>query len=49
MKLFDRLRDTYQNDFKFLVYGELPDEESVLTSILKISTQLAALKWTIVS
>ena len=46
---WNQLKDTYQNDFKFLVYGELPDEESVLNTILKISTQLASINWTIVS
>ncbi len=45
---WSQLKDTYQNDFKFLVYGELPNEESVLATISKISTQLASVKWTIV-
>ncbi|MFD2587385.1 nucleotidyl transferase AbiEii/AbiGii toxin family protein [Croceitalea marina] len=45
---WNQLKDTYQNEFKFLVFGELPDEESVLNTILKISTQLASITWTIV-
>lgn len=45
---WNQLKGTYQGDFKSLVYGELPEEEKVLDSILEISTQLARVKWTIV-
>ena len=44
---WNQLKDTYQNDFKFLVYGELPDEESVIATIINISKRLAILNWTI--
>lgn len=45
---WNQLKDTYQNDFRFLVYGELPNEESILASISKISTRLVDVKWNIV-
>lgn len=44
---WNQLKDTYQNDFKFLVYGKLPEEESILATISKISTQLVNVKWDI--
>ena len=43
-----QLKDTYQNDFKFLVYGELPKEEDVLATIIEVSRRLAQVKWEIV-
>ncbi len=44
---WNQLKDTYQNDFKFLVYGELPDEEAVMTTILKIKQRLQKFDWLI--
>ncbi|AWX45845.1 hypothetical protein HME9304_02875 [Flagellimonas maritima] len=44
---WNQLKDTYQNDFKFLVYGELPKEESVLKVIIKVSERLEKVKWSI--
>ncbi len=44
---WNQLKDTYQNDFKFLVYGELPDEEAVMTTILKIKQRLQKFDWSI--
>lgn len=40
-----QLKDTYQNDFKFLVYGELPNEDDVLTTVIEISERLTKIKW----
>lgn len=42
---WNQLKDTYQNEFKFLVYGELPREEDVLTTILKVIARLSSIKW----
>lgn len=42
---WNQLKDTYQNDFKFLVYGELPKEENVLITILKVTERLSSIKW----
>ncbi|TLF44579.1 nucleotidyl transferase AbiEii/AbiGii toxin family protein [Maribacter aurantiacus] len=44
---WNQLKDTYQNDFKFLVYGELPKEEGVLATIINVSKRLVLLNWTI--
>ncbi len=44
---WNQLKDTYQNDFKFLVYGELPDESDILTTILKLSQKLTSINWII--
>lgn len=40
-----QLRDTYQSDFNFLVYGELPREKDVLTTILKMVERLRTITW----
>ena len=45
---WNQLKSTYQKDFKFLVYGELPKEEDVLKTIIEVSKRLAQLKWEIV-
>lgn len=42
------LKDTYQNDFKFLVYGELPNEKQVLAKIIEVSDRLIDVKWELV-
>lgn len=42
---WNQLKDTYQNDFKFLVYGELPNEKDVLTTILKVTERLYSITW----
>lgn len=44
---WNQLKDSYQNDFKILVYGELPKEEDVLITTLKLSERLASINWTI--
>jgi hypothetical protein len=40
-----QFKDTYQNQFKFLVYGELPKEEVVLATIKKVSNRLSRVEW----
>lgn len=42
---WNQLKDTYQNNFKFLVYGELPNEEEVFTTILKVGERLNTIMW----
>ena len=44
---WNQLKGTYQGDFKSLVYGELPNEADVLTTILKLSQRLTSINWTI--
>ncbi|MFD0796239.1 nucleotidyl transferase AbiEii/AbiGii toxin family protein [Maribacter chungangensis] len=44
---WNQLKVTYQDDFKNLVYGELPKEENVLDTIINVSKRLAILNWTI--
>lgn len=45
---WSQLKDTYQNEFKFLVYGELPDDKDVLTTILKVAERLHTITWIVV-
>ncbi|TDT46694.1 nucleotidyltransferase AbiEii toxin of type IV toxin-antitoxin system [Maribacter spongiicola] len=42
---WNKLKDTYQNDFKFLVYGELPNEEDILMTIMKVGERLRTITW----
>lgn len=44
---WNQLKDTYQNEFKFLVYGELPKEEDVLITILKVVERLSTITWVV--
>ncbi len=44
---WNQLKDTYQNDFKFLVYGELPKGHSILSTIIELSDRLLQVKWKI--
>lgn len=44
---WNQLKDTYKGNFKGLVYGELPDEEGVLATILKIKQRLTDIIWRI--
>ncbi|PKA98743.1 nucleotidyltransferase AbiEii toxin of type IV toxin-antitoxin system [Flavobacteriaceae bacterium MAR_2009_75] len=44
---WNQLKDTYQNDFSFLVYGEPPKEESILLTIIELSNRLAQIQWKI--
>jgi hypothetical protein len=45
---WNQLKDTYQNDFKILVYGELPKEVDVLETITKVFIRLFQVKWEVV-
>ena len=44
---WNELKDTYQNNFKFLVYGELPKEEDLLITIFKVVERLSTITWVI--
>jgi len=44
---WNQLKDTYQNNFGSLVYGELPKVERVMTTIVKVSKRLARINWII--
>ena len=44
---WNQLKDTYQNDFKFLVYGELPTEGDALKTLFKVTQRILVIKWSI--
>lgn len=44
---WNKLKQTYENEFKFLVYGELPDERDVLATIWKVVERLRTITWII--
>lgn len=45
--VLEKLSKTYNGSFKELLTGELPDEKSVLESLLKIGSRLKEIKWNI--
>lgn len=45
--VWDDLRETYQGDFKNLVFGILPPEEEVKATLQKIKDRLSAIDWTV--
>ena len=44
---WQQLKSTYLNDFRGLVYGDLPDEEEVLGTLRQIKKRLSAIDWTV--
>tara|TARA_R110000868_G_scaffold390861_1_gene660686 strand:- start:4621 stop:5598 length:978 start_codon:yes stop_codon:yes gene_type:complete len=44
---WNQLKDTYQNEFKLLVYGDLPKEQDILSTIIELSNRLIKIKWKI--
>jgi hypothetical protein len=42
---WNQLKDTYKNQFNFLVYGELPKEKEILATIQKVSNRLSTVEW----
>jgi hypothetical protein len=46
-EVWGKLSTTYTNDFRNLVYGELPDENDILKSLKKVSNRLKSVKWNI--
>jgi len=45
--VWEQLRNTYNTNFKNLVYGELPNEIDILKAIQKVSKRLESIKWNI--
>lgn len=45
--IWNQLKDTYRNTFKFLVYGVLPREDDVLATLVKVSQRLVSVSWII--
>jgi len=48
-KVWPEMRSTYNGTFKNLVFGELPDENSVLITLERIKSRLALIQWNLVS
>jgi hypothetical protein len=46
-KVWVKLSEVYQGEFKNLVYGKLPEAEAVLHTLKMIGERLTAIKWTI--
>lgn len=44
---WEQLKQTYLNDFRALVYGDLPNEQEVLGSLKQISERLSTVNWTV--
>lgn len=45
--VWSEIKNTYSNDFSKLVYGQLPNEEDVLKTMLLVSKRLQSIKWNI--
>jgi predicted nucleotidyltransferase component of viral defense system len=48
LNTWNQIKQTYNSDFKALVFGELPNEKDMLNTLNYISNRLASIKWTIV-
>lgn len=46
-KVWNTISTTYSNDFKDLVYGDLPNQEDVLTTLKMIQARLKGISWTV--
>jgi len=44
-RVWPYLKDTYKRDFKNYVYGELPHEEKVLETLIRIKERVALIQW----
>lgn len=45
--VWNELKGTYNNEFKDLVYGQLPKDEDVLKTLLEVKQRLQSVKWNI--
>ena len=45
--IWERLKDTYNGDFRNLVYGDLPKEEAVLATLKIIKERLIIITWNV--
>jgi hypothetical protein len=48
-KAWSEIKSTYINDFKSLVYGDLPKEEDIFSTLKMIQERLKSVKWSIVN
>jgi len=46
-EVWGRLKATYNNDFRALVYGDLPNERDVLATLLKVKSRLSKINWVV--
>jgi len=46
-QVWNELRLAYYGDFKNMVYGNLPSDEEVLSTLKKIKARLTSINWTI--
>lgn len=44
-QVWETLKNTYEQDFQFLVFGELPKQEDIHDSLSTIKSRLADIKW----
>lgn len=42
---WQRLKATYRDDFSGLVYGDLPNEQSIVSTLMQIKERLSAVDW----
>jgi hypothetical protein len=42
------LKDTYEGDFRNLVYGKFPEEAEVAATLHRIKQRLESIEWTII-
>jgi predicted nucleotidyltransferase component of viral defense system len=48
LNTWNQIKQTYNSDFKALVFGELPNEKDMLNTLNYVSNRLEPIKWTIV-
>ena len=46
-KVWNTISTTYSNDFKDLVYGDLPNQDDVLNTLKMIQSRLKGISWTV--
>jgi len=46
-QVWSDLRSVYHNEFRFLVYGVLPEDEAILETLRMIQARLSTIQWTI--
>lgn len=46
-KVWNTISTTYSNDFKDLVYGDLPNQEDILNTLNMIQARLKGISWTV--
>jgi len=39
------IKSTYSDDFSFLVYGQLPNENEILSSMKKVRERIRKVSW----